>query len=70
MGLNGHFKTVYCLDTGEALIFQATTPYEAMRKLLYYLNLSKFDGNAVINKTKSNLHLYTVHNGNTWSIRM
>lgn len=64
------FRTAYCLDTGEALVFQAATPYEAMRKLLYYLNLSKEDKSATINKTESNLHLYTIHNGKTWSIRM
>lgn len=64
------FLTVRCLDTGEGLIFQAATPYEAMTKLIYYLNLSHKDEFAAINKTESNLHLYTIHNGKYWTIRI
>lgn len=64
------FITVYGLDTHEQLTFQAKTPYEAMRKLIYTLNLKHKDKSAKIEKTESNLHLYTVHNGNTYSVRL
>lgn len=64
------FITVFGLDTHERLTFQARTPYEAMQKLLYTLNLKHMDKTAKIEKTNSNLHLYTVHCGNTYAVRM
>ena len=67
--MNG-FITVFGLDTHEALTFQARTPLEAMSKLLYTLNLKRMDDTAKIEKTESNLHLYTVHCGNTYSVRL
>lgn len=62
-------RKVVCLDTGDALWFQAQTAYEAMQKLLYTLNLKHQDNDATINITRSCLHLYTIHNGNYWSVR-
>ena len=67
--MNG-FITVFGLDTHESLTFQAKTPYEAMTKLLYTLNLKHKDKFAKIENTNSNLHLYTIHNGKTYAVRM
>lgn len=59
------------IDDKSTLYFDASTPYEAMTKLLYYLSLS--DGNAKnlpINKTESNLFLFVVHKGKTYSTKL
>lgn len=61
---------VSCLDTNTDLFFSARTPYEAMQKLLYHLNLSKQDNSAVIQKTESGLHLYVEHSSRTYAVRM
>lgn len=61
-------RKVVCLDTGEALWFQAHTAYQAMQKLLYYLNLKHKDDSAVVNMTGSCKHLFTIHNGKYWTI--
>ena len=66
--MNG-FINVYGLDTHETLTFQASTPYEAMENLIYYLNLNHRDNDAKVCFTKSTLHLYVIHNGNTYSVR-
>ena len=62
-------KKVTCLDTGESLWFQARTAYEAMRKLLYTLNLKHQDDSAVVNMTGSCQHLFTIHCGQYWATR-
>lgn len=55
------------LDTGEDYYFVAETPYEAMRKMIYTLNLkSKCD--ATINKSRTGKHLYIEHNGHTYAV--
>ena len=60
-------RTVINLDTGTEYIFTAKTAYEAMRKMIYTLNISgKCD--AVINKTESEKTLYIEHKGNTYSV--
>lgn len=51
-------KTVLCLDDQTELHFSANSGYEAMEKLLYYLNLSHQDNNAKIE----------LCNGRTWSV--
>lgn len=61
--------TVYEMETGTAYTFLAWTAYEAMRKMLYTLNLSRKDPNAVISKTESGLHLYLEHNGSIYAVR-
>ena len=59
-------RTVINLDTGAEYIFTAKTAYEAIRKMIYTLNISgKCD--AVINKTESGKTLYIEHKGNTYS---
>lgn len=61
---------VFCLDDGSTYIFEkGITPYEAMKKMLYFLNLKNNDPNAVINKTESGLHLYIDHCGKTYSVK-
>ncbi len=62
-------RYVMCLDTGISYGFIATTLYEAMRKMIYTLNISNEDSDAVINKTISGEHLYIEHNGKTYAIR-
>ena len=64
-------RAVQNIDDNKTLYFDASTPYEAMTKLLYYLSLS--DGNAKylsINKTESNLFLFVVHKGKTYSTKL
>jgi len=56
------------LDTGATWGFLAETPYEAMEKLRYTLNLQHEDPNAKINKTESGRCLYMDHSGNTWAV--
>lgn len=66
--MNG-FIDIFGLDTHETLTFQAVTPYEAMQKLIYYLNLSHKDSAANVQMTKSGLHLFVIHHGRTYSVR-
>lgn len=61
--------TIICLEDGRKLEFMALTPYEAMIKCKYYLDLNKKDNNAKINKTISGLHLWMEHNGRTYSVK-
>ena len=51
-------KKIFCLDDGRELSFFAESGYEAMQKLLYYLNLSHQDNDAKIE----------LCNGRTWSV--
>lgn len=62
-------RYVMCLDTGVSYGFIATTPYEAMRKMIYTLNISNEKRDAIINKTVSGEHLYIEHGGKTYAIR-
>ena len=62
------FYTVVCLDDNRKYTFSAMSPYDAMKKMVYYLNLSKHE-ETVINKTKSGIHLYFEHNNKTYTIR-
>lgn len=62
--------TVYCLDENmREFIFLASSPYQAMQKMLYTLNLSHLDEQATIDITESGLHWTMDHNGKTYSIR-
>lgn len=56
------------LDSGIKYGFSAKTPYEAMRKMIYTLNISG-KCNAKINKTESGKHLYVEHNEHTYVVR-
>lgn len=59
------------IDRETTLYFEATTAYEAMKKLLYYLALS--DGNAKnlpIQKTESNRFLFVINKGETYATKM
>ena len=60
---------VRCLDTGVEFGFTAKTPYEAMDKMRYFLDLKQKDPGATINKTASGMHLWMDHSGRTYSIR-
>lgn len=62
--------SVTCLDDKSKLYFCANTPYEAMKMCLYYLNLARTDKSAVINKTKTNKHLWFQHSGKTYATAM
>ena len=59
---------IFNLDTGASWSFFAKTPYEAMEKLKYTLDLNHKDPAAKINKTESGRCLYMDHSGNTWSV--
>lgn len=62
-------RYVMCLDTGILYGFIATTPYEAMQKMIYTLNISNEKRDIIINKTISGEHLYIEHSGKTYAIR-
>ena len=49
---------IFCLDDQRELSFFASSGYEAMQKLIYFLNLSHKDDNAKIE----------LCNGRTWSV--
>lgn len=57
----------YNLDTHQWLYFTARTPYEAMEKLLYTLNLKRKDTSAKIQLIGGGRTLSITHNGETWS---
>lgn len=65
-------RAVQNIDDNKTLYFDAQTAYEAMTKLIYYLNVS--DGmngkNLTINKTESNRFLFVVYKGKTYSTKM
>jgi hypothetical protein len=65
-------RAVQNIDDNITLYFDAQTPYEAMTKLVYYLNV--IDGrngkNITINKTESNRFLYVIFKGKTYSTKM
>ena len=62
---------IFCLDDQKEYVFEkGITPYEAMKKMLYTLNIKNNDPDAVINKTESGLHLYLTHSGKTYAVRM
>lgn len=59
-------REVINLDTGEKYIFVNKTPLEALKSMIYTLNL-KEKCDAAINKTKSGMVLYFLHKGHTYS---
>lgn len=58
---------VLCLDDGCEYYFSARTPYEAMQKMIYTLELKHHDPLAMINKTESGRCLYIEHDGKTYA---
>lgn len=60
---------VTCLDEGKSYWFTARTPYEALQKMKYTLDLKSKDPEAKINKTESGLHLYMEHGSRTYSVK-
>lgn len=63
------FKVV-CLDNGNNYYYQAKSPYEAMTKMKYVLDLSNKDSACIINKTESGKHLFMDHSGKTYAVRI
>lgn len=59
-------KRVFCLDDQTELYFSANSGYEAMQKLIYFLNLSHKDDNATIELCNGRTWS-VVHNGKTYS---
>lgn len=59
---------VVCLEDGKTYYFTARTPYEAIAAMLYYLNISRKDPSAIINKTNGGMHLWIEHCGKTYSV--
>ena len=59
---------ILCLDDSKEYGFNdKLTPYEAMKKMLYTLNLASKDDNAVIQKTETDKTLYFEHKGKTYA---
>jgi hypothetical protein len=64
-------RAVQNIDDNVTLYFDALTAYEAMTKLIYYLNTKDRNArNLTINKTESNRFLYVVFKGKTYSTKM
>lgn len=65
-------RAVQNIDDNTTLYFDASTAYEAMTKLIYYLKVSdgRNAGNLTINKTDSNRFLYVIYKGKTYSTKM
>ena len=65
-------RAVHNIDDNKTLYFDALTAYEAMTKLIYYLNT--IDGrnaqNLTINKTESNRFLYVIYREKTYATKM
>lgn len=65
-------RAVQNIDDNKTLYFDAQTAYEAMTKLVYYLNT--IDGrnarNLQKNKTESNRFLFLIYKGKTYSTKM
>lgn len=59
---------VICMEDQRRFIFQTETAEEAIRNMLYTLNLSHMDRAAIIKKTDSGKHLYMDHGGKTYAI--
>ena len=60
--------TVLCLDDSKVYGFSAKTPYEAMQKMKYTLDVFHKDESAVINKTETGKCLYMEHSGKTYGV--
>ena len=60
---------IRCAETGVKYFFKAKTPYEAMQKMIYTLNLSNNDSSVVINKTDSGLFLWIEHGEKTYFVK-
>lgn len=65
-------RAVQNIDDNKTLYFDAKTAYEAMTKLVYYLNQSDAMGarNLTINKTDSNRFLFVIYKGKTYSTKI
>ena len=59
---------VFCLDDGREYYFSAKTPYEAMEKMKYTLDLKHLDGKAKIKPSDSGRCLFMDHTGKTYGI--
>lgn len=58
---------ILCLDTHTWMTFVSTTAYEAMKSLIYYLNLSHNDAAAEIMLLGGGRTLSVVHSGRTYA---
>lgn len=62
-------KKVVCIDNGKEYFFQAENGYDAMKKMVYFLNLGCRDKNAKIKKHNDRTWELT-HNGKTYGCLM
>lgn len=62
-------RKVINLNTETEYIFTNTTPVEALKNMIFTLNI-KEKCNSIINKTETNKHLYFEHNGETYAVRL
>ena len=58
---------VFCLDTNRNLYFVSRTALEAMKALIYYLNLSALDKDARVELAGGGRTLTVIHNHLTYS---
>lgn len=59
---------VFCLDDGREYYFVAKTPYDAMAKMKYTLDLKHADEKAQIKPTDSGRCLFMDHTGKTYGV--
>lgn len=57
---------IFCLENQKIFYYLADTIEEAMKKHLYYLNLSARDENASINTTASGKTIFLEHHNKTY----
>ena len=66
--IEGKMYYVKCIEDNKEYGFVADTPYEALKKMIYTLNIKEIC-KVKINKTKSGKHLWFEHNNKTYAVR-
>lgn len=66
--MDGKMYYVKCMEDNKEYGFLAITAYEAMKKMIYTLNISG-KCEVKINKTESGKHLWFEYNGKTYAVR-
>lgn len=59
---------IFCLDTDDKFYFQATSPFNALYKMLYTLNSRCEDRSAMIAPSATGKTLSFVHRGLTYAV--
>lgn len=62
-------QVVVNMDTQEEYWFMDCTPYQALCRMLYCLNIKRRDNDARIHKTESGQHFWLEHRGVTYAVK-